>query len=380
MQLPNLHQQIKNLLSTRPSALQTYINWGTKTVQWVLTPVGTLLRSLIIVQGLDPNSNPEDKVKDRFARDLLSSFEKLDSKGYDADYDFSWAKKKLEDIRKSEHWTNLTPESFKRYTNLGNLNDTPAPAVDQAQPAISYDTPESRQELRNTLAQEAAQRQNAKEALTQPITGLNDTIDLTTDKNPIKELSELLGEDSVLTATLTAYDVKDALELLTKVASHLEEDFKETVDVKELFARGDYLQKVRESIRDYQKGAVSQEDFVEIVKAKPTVKAKGTRVKRAEPTVKSTRKIDVPTIKSTRKTANKDAVAISESISGQVEKLQKLISEGITSPSDFDSLVKEGLQKEVVSAWNEKYGKSSQTRSPTKFTGSFKRVSASTRK
>lgn len=131
MKLKNLLSQLfqeqtdrllQDVLSEKPEARKTYVNSGLNAISMALTPINALMRHLLVVQGLDPDSTPGDKQREALQVVFNSTFEKTHEKDYDDDYDTSWVHKKFSSVKDK---LNITEDNFKALTDLSILDSPP---------------------------------------------------------------------------------------------------------------------------------------------------------------------------------------------------------------------------------------------------------------
>lgn len=258
---------------------QTYVNAGLAMANWAVVPFNKLLKSLIIIQGIDPNTEPGLKQRMLFQQAVNESFDKLDTKSYDDDFDFSWLNKKFEEARNSngQFPFDLTKNDFRELTNIGNLQEVAQPFDISHLEPIDLMTPEGRQRYRGHLPLERVKNTSG--------------VPLAIDQSPIDELAQLLdvqpvnqiapepveqerqkviekGIEALLAVEKREEDflidtapIKDALNKLADMAKHLEntppilepEDYQEPglEEVKELIGRTSQLRYIKKTLEQY---------------------------------------------------------------------------------------------------------------------------------
>ena len=126
-----LHQRITNLvqketnrllkdfLNDNPDLLQKYVDGGVAVAGAILVPLNAFMRHLLVVKGLDPDTEPGEKQRRQLLEAVGSLFDVSHAKDFDDDYDFSWVHKKFEEAR--GHLKDLTKDKFMEMTDLSKL-------------------------------------------------------------------------------------------------------------------------------------------------------------------------------------------------------------------------------------------------------------------
>jgi hypothetical protein len=348
MQFPHFQTPgafLKRYFQNNPEQLKNYVGLGLRAVSLATSPLSVVLKHLIQIQGMDPNTEPGRRVREQFQQALNNTFQKFHDHEYDTDFDFSWLSKKFEEARNSngQFPFDLSKDEFKELTDVSSLKSPPA-VPPFAVPATRTTT-------------EAG-------------------VPVTIDQSPVEELASLLGvpvvnqiapepaeqardvfnEDSWLKAHGDIHanpprlelpndreELKDALKKLIDIAKEFEED--QEADPSQLMARTAELKKLRELLK-----GVSE----------PTRPLKKSGKIRRTPTGKVNAVKETPrkSPKATKKTLNR-SVGLDENLTRpeiEAESIQDLISRGHLDPKDFDALVMEGLDLRSVNAWKNKYG------------------------
>lgn len=104
--------------------LNIYVKYGVKFVNLNVNLLNRYMRHLIVIRGLDPNSEPGT----HFKKLLNKAFDYIEGKDYDDDYDFSWAYRKYANVKdKLEQGKfDLNLKKFNQITDISNLDDVPA--------------------------------------------------------------------------------------------------------------------------------------------------------------------------------------------------------------------------------------------------------------
>jgi hypothetical protein len=182
MQL-QLQKHFKQFISGNPKLLKKYVSTGITALNYLIVPISGFAKHLLDIQDLDPNTVPGQK--DLLA--LQNAFDRFHEEEYDSEYDLSWVQKKLDKVRESSRWGNITQETFVELTDLNQLptdhgyglpltigqtgaNTVAADLINQIasdcdKKDIPLDTKEGRQAYRARVISELQERDNLKEAL-----------------------------------------------------------------------------------------------------------------------------------------------------------------------------------------------------------------------
>lgn len=114
-------QFVKSILDSNPDLLKKYVELGLSAVDMSLPPLNNIMKHLVVVQGLDPNAVPGERDRRTLEQQLHNSFNQIDARDYDKDYDFSWAHNRFQKTREALIGLNLTKDSFKSMTDLSHL-------------------------------------------------------------------------------------------------------------------------------------------------------------------------------------------------------------------------------------------------------------------
>lgn len=113
---------LKDFLADNPDLLTKYVNGSLSAVSAILAPVNVFMRHLLIVQGLDPDSNPGAAKRAELYAALDTVFEKNHDKDFDDDYDVSWVHKKYDSVKDK---LNVSEDAFMALTDLSRLESKP---------------------------------------------------------------------------------------------------------------------------------------------------------------------------------------------------------------------------------------------------------------
>ena len=110
---------LKDFLNKKPQRMEKYVSGGLLLAHVLAFPVRKTLEHLLTIQDIPLSTKPGE----RFTNILVQAFnqKKLDDHGYDTDFDFSWAHKKLMEYR-AIHPT-MNEKAFRRLTDISNLSD-----------------------------------------------------------------------------------------------------------------------------------------------------------------------------------------------------------------------------------------------------------------
>jgi hypothetical protein len=383
---------LKRYLKQNPETLKSYVQWGVSAAQLVVAPVSKLLRHLLEVQDIDPNTAAGVKIREAFQEALNAAVDIKHRKDYDDSFDFSRIGQGFNRLNKK---LEITEDDFKKMTDLNYATDPPKPPIPEEPLFVSIVQPipdpvdELKQLLDDSLSRNSSSEEESK-------------------KSDLREeafLARSLGGERAL---------EEALEKLVRVAKSLKASDSLGVqfdpeelgpeDVEKLLAHAESLKSFKESHKD------------------PTFKSHNPRIRRAKTgNTKAVRssskglnrspKPQVSTLKKNlRKQYKKHMLKLPEAqalaqemvarglcannqediklqideimkfdrsafealgrvvsrhplitvatskVDKEVETVQKFIAEGKIQPSEVDDLVGEGMDPEVAKAWKHKYG------------------------
>jgi hypothetical protein len=246
LQFQNPLSLLKNRLSD-PELLQSYVGAGIAITNFAVAPLTRLLKHLLVIQGIDPNTQPGAKARKLFQQAVDESFGGV-RKDYDDDFDFSWVNKKFQQTRGELKDMDLSKEDFMKMTDVGNLKATQALDVNQITPNdVTHPVPltidESpldqldrflNEELVNQISPEPeATRENKREQRIQEF---------------LKERADTLHDGT--------NSIKDALVKLVMISKSLEDEELNRGEVQKLVDRTDELKNVKKAIDQHSEANV----------------------------------------------------------------------------------------------------------------------------
>lgn len=92
-----LQERVKNFLTSKPKLLQAYVNTNMAALNYIVAPIGGLMRHLIEIQGLDPDFSP----RQRELEVLIKAFDTVHEESYDKDYNVGWVTRRFQDIQQA---------------------------------------------------------------------------------------------------------------------------------------------------------------------------------------------------------------------------------------------------------------------------------------
>jgi hypothetical protein len=118
-----------NFLKKNPEVLATYVVVSTKLVDRLVSPLNRFMEHLLVVQGIDPNTQPGAS----FRKALAAAIDGVDdSKEFQDDYDFGWVARHYEKTIKGLSHLNLSRDKFLKITDLSKLSDPPKTELEKA--------------------------------------------------------------------------------------------------------------------------------------------------------------------------------------------------------------------------------------------------------
>lgn len=118
----HIKQFVKSFLDKNPQVIEAYVSAGINAIDYALVPLNNVMKHLLVVQGLDPNSQPGDRQRKALQDALFTSFNKVDDKDYHDNYDTSWAHSRFEKTQQKLSNLNLSQEAFKKLTDLTSID------------------------------------------------------------------------------------------------------------------------------------------------------------------------------------------------------------------------------------------------------------------
>lgn len=113
-----------DLLQKHPEILSKYVSLGFALVDKTVTPINKFMQHLMVVQGIDPNTEPGEQERKAF-EDVMNSID--DEEEFDSDFDFAPALKAFDKTNKKLQHLHLTKEKFKDLTDVSQLGLAPNP-------------------------------------------------------------------------------------------------------------------------------------------------------------------------------------------------------------------------------------------------------------
>jgi hypothetical protein len=108
-----------NFLQKNPAVLSKYVIVSTKLVDCLVVPLNKFMEHLLVVQGIDPKTEPGDK----FQKEISAVVDSVDdSEDFRKDFDFGWVARHYEKTK--SRMSNLTFDKFLKLTDLSHLNDS----------------------------------------------------------------------------------------------------------------------------------------------------------------------------------------------------------------------------------------------------------------
>ena len=116
-------KNFKSILQSYPKLMVNYVSLGTYFVGKTLNSAQRFMEHLLIIQSIDPNSQPGEK----YRQALAMAVDKIYQKDFDDDFDFSWIKKCFNKTK--EQLSNLQL-SRGQYWNLTNISMLESPIIE----------------------------------------------------------------------------------------------------------------------------------------------------------------------------------------------------------------------------------------------------------
>lgn len=120
-----MFQVFQSFLKRDNKRMEKYVSVGLTVVDSAMVPLNHLMKHLLIVQGISPETVPGERRRRELEATLMESFNKLAERDYDEDYDFGWVNSRYQITQRKLKNLNLTKDSFKKYTDLGKIQDAP---------------------------------------------------------------------------------------------------------------------------------------------------------------------------------------------------------------------------------------------------------------
>src|SRR5574338_1154470 len=214
-------KNLNNFLKSNPDILSKYVSIGLTIVDKAVAPLNGLMKHLMEVQGIDPNTQPGSRVR----RALEVAVGQVDDpKDFDSDFNFSRFYSKFEKAKQNLDHLNLTKDQYRRITDLSKIDDVRPALIPQSEKKI----PEIR------LYEET------KELPHLPGVKVKDTT-----LNPLEDLAAYTGQSLktpvALSGNIDIKSLKNTLQELKKIAEGLDlpkkvarvEDSSRPVEIKD---------------------------------------------------------------------------------------------------------------------------------------------------
>jgi hypothetical protein len=341
MQLPHFQTPgafLKQYFQNNPDRLKSYVGLGVKIVNLATSPLGVLLKHLIEIQGMDPNTEPGRRAREQFQRALDSTFEKFHNHEYDSDFDFSWLSKKFEEARKSNGQSfDLSKEEFRNLTDVSNLKATPPFAAPATRITTEAGVPVT---IDQSPVDEIASLLDVPVDIS--ALKLEPARDAFNKESWLKAYGDIHANPPRLELPEDRNELKDALRSLVNFAKSFEEEH--ALEPSKLMARTQELKNLKKTLERY--GAPSRS----IKKAGKIRRIPTGKVDAIKATPKKSPK-------PVKKTLNR--ITLSQPVvdyEKEADEIQRLIKFQKLEPRELDLLVSEGLDSKSVDAWKTKYG------------------------
>lgn len=110
---------LSKFLKNNPTARVKYINFGIMAANKAVVPFGKFIRHLLVVQGIDPNTQPGNRMRQA----LETSFNSSKEEKFEENYDFKWVQEHFKKSQKELDHLNLNQDKFRKLTDLSKLDD-----------------------------------------------------------------------------------------------------------------------------------------------------------------------------------------------------------------------------------------------------------------
>jgi hypothetical protein len=111
-----------NLLKKNPDLLSKYVSLGLSLVDKTVHPLNTFMKHLMVVQGIDPRTQPGDKYR-KILSDAMDDIK--DPNDFDDDFDLGWVRNKYNQVTSKLSNLHLNRDKFREVTDLSKVNDKP---------------------------------------------------------------------------------------------------------------------------------------------------------------------------------------------------------------------------------------------------------------
>lgn len=202
-------KNLNKFLKSNPDILSKYVSIGLTIVDKAVVPLNGLMKHLMEVQGIDPNTQPGART--RKALEVAVS-NVNDNKDFDSDFNFSRFYSKFEKAKKDLDHLNLSKEQYRKATDLSMVDDR-KPEI-----RLFYKETEELPHLPGVKIEK-------------------------TSLNPLEDLAAYTGQQFQASENVNTQSIKSALQELKKIAEGLElpkkvariEDTSRPVEIKDGF-------------------------------------------------------------------------------------------------------------------------------------------------
>lgn len=236
---------LNNFLNKNPKLLFKYVSVSMTVIGTVLKPINAVMKHALVVQGIDPATEPGERQRKALQKALDEDLNKLHSKDFDDDYDFSWARKTLGVTNAKLQDLHLTKEAYHKLTDISKFDDkpeenvAPLPFVPSADKKVI-----DMHELRVVATEQ--EKEVPADAPTRPMGYSEDTVE--------KFLMGLKKE-----GTINAASLKEALKTIQKFSAQVGEESMEDFTVPEDTGNDNPLTNFFEKQRTARKEAFRKE-------------------------------------------------------------------------------------------------------------------------
>ena len=127
---------LTDLLQKHPEVLNKYVSIGFALVDKTVAPINKFMQHLMVVQGIDPNTQPGEKER-KALEDMLNNVD--DSEEFEENFDFAPALKAFDKTNKKLQHLHLTKEKFKDLTDVSQLG-VAQPSLQRTKPAKIFNS------------------------------------------------------------------------------------------------------------------------------------------------------------------------------------------------------------------------------------------------
>lgn len=330
-------------LTKNEAGLKRYVKFGRSALELALVPVGVFMRHLIIVQDLDPDMDPSVKNYDSFVGSLSQLFDVFHAKAFSDNFDVgSWRNKAWKKTNDELQGTKLSSTEFIKMTDLSGVpcppptsscvvinaypsvpsETSPAePALDKAIPEFDLQTKEGRQKKREEVIADAVKKLRSEHEDCGPISAY-------TPKS-MPTLFESKYNDKPADAHRKATDL---VALMVKAGFCSDSRQAKDLQIAEMLSWND---ESFESMKKVVMKNVPAKDLPEEKRWKGVFRRSSTPTKMCK---------DILPKKSSLKENLEFTIK-------QAKVIDSLISKGDVTEDDFEGLITEGLDRNVIDCW-----------------------------